>query len=100
MNGHSLPLIPPDWITVNFFGWQKKNDGPILFQRITVDYNHVNLTKDVIFMYNHSSHHSKVITDFINFKQAEALFTAPHSSHLKNIEYVWALFEKNCWLTI
>ena len=45
-------------------------------------------------MDNYSSHHSKVITDFINFKQAEILYTAPYSSRLNNVEFVWALLKK------
>ena len=45
-------------------------------------------------MDNHSSHHSKVITDYLKFKKAEILFTAPYSSRLNNVEFVWALLKK------
>ena len=52
----------------------------------------------VVVMDNHSSHHSKVITDFIKLKRAEVLFTAPYSSRLNNVEFVWALLKK-LWAT-
>ena len=48
----------------------------------------------VVVMDNHSSHHSKVITDFIKLKRAEVLFTAPYSSRLNNVEFLWALLKK------
>ena len=45
-------------------------------------------------MENHSSHHSKAITDFLTAKKAEVLFTAPYSSRLNNAEFVWAELKK------
>ena len=53
----------------------------------------------VVVFDNHSSHHSRYVQDYMRYMKSHSLFTAPYSSRLNNVEFVWSMLKKS-WSTL